>query len=532
MINNEVVGFIKESFDLKEQGYYKQAIEMLYKALAIDYDNVEILSQLAELYYLLENNQRAIDYIEKALDIKPKHLVALELLKKIQIQEKKYDEALNTVDKIFEIAPTQVLLAEKIRILNLLNNIEGVKALLSFEGFEFEDVVLFEFANMYYNEKNFDKAIEFLEKARLKNSKNVNVLSLLGQIYFETSRVEKAKDLFLKLEEIEPSAKVMNYLGLYYLDNLKLSDAIKYFDLAFKKDSKNSGYAFNLANAYFLNGWMAEAVKVFNLAICLDENNCEYHYALAYLYFKEEKYDNSLKEIKTIFEIDSEYLQAKILKALITFKKGNSLLARVELEKLFVDNQDDEFLLSSLATVYKDLDLNEKLEALRKKLVELKPNSVGVLVEYVESLILNDKFDEAKSIANGILEQNANYIDAHILLAKIYEKLEDFENLFKVAQEIINLDANRFEGYYFNAMALFAQKDIQFAIETMKKAISLDVANAMLYVQMSEFYQALGEYENALEYIKEAGSIDKSSKNRELYMKLASIVRKSKINSL
>ena len=55
MNNNEVIEYITKSFDLKRQGYYKPAIEMLYKALNIENNNVEILSQLAELYYLLSN---------------------------------------------------------------------------------------------------------------------------------------------------------------------------------------------------------------------------------------------------------------------------------------------------------------------------------------------------------------------------------------------------------------------------------------------------------------------------------------------
>ena len=81
MTNNEVLEYITKSFDLKRQGFYKPAIEMLYKALTIENNNVEILSQLGELYYLLENNQRAISYIEKTLEIDPLHIECLKLLK-------------------------------------------------------------------------------------------------------------------------------------------------------------------------------------------------------------------------------------------------------------------------------------------------------------------------------------------------------------------------------------------------------------------------------------------------------------------
>ena len=85
---------------------------------------------------------------------------------------------------------------------------------------------------------------------------------------------------------------------------------------------------------------------------------------------------------------------------------------------------------------------------------------------------------------------------------------------------------NHFEGYYYNSIALFEKEDVNFAIESLKKAITLDVNNASLYVKMAEFYQALGKYEDAFEYIKEASDIDKSAKNRELYMQLSAIVRK------
>ena len=57
----ESLEYIKQSFDLKSQGCYKQAIEMLYKALELESDNIEILFQLGELYFLLNNFQRSIN---------------------------------------------------------------------------------------------------------------------------------------------------------------------------------------------------------------------------------------------------------------------------------------------------------------------------------------------------------------------------------------------------------------------------------------------------------------------------------------
>ena len=60
--------------------------------------------------------------------------------------------------------------------------------------------------------------------------------------------------------------------------------------------------------------------------------------------------------------------------------------------------------------------------------------------------------------------------------------------------------------------------------------LAKDYINADLYVKMSEFYQAIGKYEDAFAYIKEASDIDKSAKNQELYMQLANILRRKGIS--
>ena len=70
-----------------------------------------------------------------------------------------------------------------------------------------------------------------------------------------------------------------------------------------------------------------------------------------------------------------------------------------------------------------------------------------------------------------------------------------------------------------------------FAIESLKKAISLNVNDASLYVLMSQFYQSIGRNEEALMYLDEATNIEPSAKNKELYMNLVSTVRRERHNS-
>ena len=160
----------------------------------------------------------------------------------------------------------------------------------------------------------------------------------------------------------------------------------------------------------------------------------------------------------------------------------------------------------------------------------VNPKSFEYQTFYLKLLIRLNMLEDAENKINELVEKYPRYYYAKVLEAELYSVKQEYDNLFETAQELIDLDCNHYEGYYYNALALFEKEDVNFAIESLKKAISLDVANAELYVKMSEFYQAIGRYEDAFEYIKEASDIDKSAKNKELYMQLASILRRKGIN--
>ena len=192
---DNVVDYIKKSFELKNQGYYKQAIEMLYKALSIENDNLEILAQLAHLYRLLNNFQRAVYYIEKVLDVDKTHLDCLLLLMDVYIAEQSLNEACDVAERIYAIRPTPENLAEKIKLLNQLHQLDKIIELENSEE-DFSDVVLYEIAVAYFDSNNKQKSLQVLEKGLGKNDKNEKILLLLAKIYYEKNEHEKSKQIF------------------------------------------------------------------------------------------------------------------------------------------------------------------------------------------------------------------------------------------------------------------------------------------------------------------------------------------------
>lgn len=524
MQNKEILDYIKKSFELKNQGYYKPAVEMLYKALCIESDNIEILSQLAHLYKLMDNLPRAIYYIEKVLEINENHLDSLFLLKDIYEIQNELRLAEKIVDKICELQPISKNLAEKIKILNQLKEFDKIKDLEN-SNIELNDEILFELASSYFSNNDFNKAEELLKNAYQKNNKNQNVLYLLGKIYYINKNFEDSKQIFSELEKISPSAQAYNYLGLLSLNNQNYTIAVSNFKKAYEMENNNAEYSYNLASAYFLQGWFDEALKYFTLAISYEPNNIDYHYALAYFYYQNKDYKKASFEINFINELDKNHELSKVLKALILAKEGDILTAKSNLENLVTSNPQDDFAASSLAKIYKELSLYDLAQPHIKNALEINPNSLDYLSELAEIYIEQNKYNEARELIEKILKLNDKYIYAYLLSAMISLMNDDYEQVFDIAQNIIDLDSNNPKGYYYNALALFEQGDINFAIESLKKSISLDLNNDILYLKMSEFYQELGDFKNAYQWAKEAVEINPQSyKNNWLCAKLASVL--------
>ena len=133
---------------------------------------------------------------------------------------------------------------------------------------------------------------------------------LKGKIKFDEKNLDEAKEIFSTIGKNSQNPEVLNFLGLFDLENMNFIDAIKNFSKASNLDKSNSKYFYNLANAYFYNGWIDEAQKAYSKALYLNPDNIDYRYSLAYLYFDKADFTKAKKEIDAILDIYPDYSQA------------------------------------------------------------------------------------------------------------------------------------------------------------------------------------------------------------------------------
>lgn len=523
MENTQSIEYIKQAFELKESKNYKPAIEMLYKALETENDNVEILFQIGELYFLMNNYSRSMQYLEKALQLNKEHIPSLKLTRIVKERQGDLDSVLKISNELFEKFPNVENLKELVKTLIKLKLFCEIEKYENSEFFNSE--VKIECANAFYNNGEKDKAKEILEKCEADAEE---VLLLQGKIKFDENDFEGAKEIFSKIGKNSLNPEILNYLGLYELENMNFIEAIKSFSKAANLDKNNSKYYYNLANAYFYNGWIEEAQKAYQKALYISPNNLDYRYSLAYLFYDKKDFTKAKKEIDAILDIEPEHSQARVLKALLMANNKDYIGAQKILEDNIKKGFNDNFTKSALSRIYTELNIYNKAEDLVNEIINENPENLTYLSDLAEIHIREKNYDKAIELAEKILEINPNYILGNILGARTAYLKGDYELAKDYAQEAISLDINCSEGYYYLAIVREKTNDLEEAIECMKRAILYDLNNPKYYIKMSEFYKSKEDYKTALEYISEAESIDGSAESKILYSELVKLNRKVK----
>lgn len=513
-----ILTYIRKGFEYKNNGSYKQAIEMFYKALELENNNVEILFQLGELYFLLDNMERAEHYFKQVLVIDSKHEAALGFMEKICHNSKRLEEALKYAQKLVEVKALSDSILKLVAVYKALHDIDGLRTLEKHDIPEVKKAL----AKSYYELGYPDDALKLLEHYPNDNCDKI----ILGKIYFDKGDFQKSQEIFESLKDIKNNPDVSNYLGLFAIENGDFTDAIKYLSEAVCIDKMNPTYHYNLANAYFYNGWFKEATTSYLNAIKLDNDNMDYRYSLAYLYWSIKEFAKCKSEVKYILSVNENHYRTRVLEALLKLENKDYIGAQQILETNIKSGSDDEFTLISLAKVYKCLNYYDKAEKIIKDIISKYPESLEYYCELASLYVHQKNYEKALSLVKNVIEKSENYIEAYIIGAQCAYKLGDYNTAKSFSKNIIALDVNCAQGYFWLGKCRLKEGDIEEAFQCVKRAIMYDLNNPEYYVQMSQIYERKGDVKSALEYAKEAESINPGAKYKELCARLVAENRK------
>lgn len=507
------IDYIKKSFELKNSKLYKEAIEMLYKALGLEEgrNNVEIISQIGDLYVLLKNPERALEEYEKVLDIDKNHTHSLNEILKIYCESGQYNKALEVSKKLIDSTSDVQYFLNHLEILFKLEYFDKMKEL-----YESLDEELKNNSKILYimSKTDFYPKIEFLKKAVQADNTLTEAYFDLGLEYYADEKYELAKPLFEHVTELEKNPLAYFYLGLIrHIEGDYFGAIDDYLD-CIKLDKTNDRCCFELAKAYIDINWLEEAQIAIKSSIGIlklkNDNSPkldEHHFLLAWILSKQDDIKGALLYLDLIDKDSKMYPNAQILKNTLSLNPQNYTSAKEVLEKYYYNNPDDSknpILIESLGKIYKQLKLYKDAIALYENALEHFPGSLFYSLELVDILIDDKQYDKALEMAKRLEQEAPKCPSTYNSLARIYYRLKNYDAAIENLKILNQLDLNNAEGFYFLGLVQNDTCQAQAALENFKIALTLNPMPAKYYAQAARAYETMGDYENAMLYIKEA----------------------------
>ena len=513
----EKIELIKKSFEFKHLKKYKEAIEMLYKALEYDdiaEDNVELLSQIGDLHLLLNNYDRAYDEFQRALSINKNHAYSQKrcfdifyetqhLNKALKLAQKMCEEN-KTPENYYNYLKTLVKLEKYSDAIEVFNSLD--------EKIKLDVDILYLISTI-----SADKKELILKKIVELDETNIKANMDLATIEFERKNYNKAVEYCLNLDE--DIALAYYYIGYSEAAKHNYNKALEYFSKAIQLDKDEHDFYLDLAKTYIDISWFDEALcalkKSINFSLIKNKlNNLDEKYFLSgWILIKKNEFSKALLNLNSIKENSNLYPKAQVLIQTINLKNMNLAAAKTTLEEYLNKEKENPILLDTLGAVYKELKLYKKAIEIYSKALELYPDSIYYALEIIDLLIDDENYEAALDKINDFRKKYENCANIFNSLARIYYRLKDPQKALEALNRCLELDKNTAETYYFKGLVLNDLSRFEEAKNSIYQAIKINPNIAKYYAQMARSYQGLEQYENALLYTKEAIELNQNEIN-------------------
>ncbi|MFW5800142.1 MAG: tetratricopeptide repeat protein, partial [Spirochaetota bacterium] len=380
-------------------------------------------------------------------------------------------------------------------------------------------------ANVYIEKKEFDKAIESLEKYKEANNNSAQSLERLAKAYIYSQNYIKALNLYSQImEKIYEKALQSKENSGQEIENLiedrlevNITDIVNSIHITVDnlmsnmKSSKsaNSDYSNSEITKLIIN--IAE--KIYKL------NNKESSPKLRDYSL------NLLKKAEAISREDDEELTAEteLLIGKISFEMGEKEKALPYLEKhIFNIKPAEKNIYKMLAEYYFSRNEMNKAINIIQLLEELYPESTITALLYGMAYSISNEYKKAEQkLVKAINNEPFNPLPK-IELGKLYLKTKEYDKAIDVFKLVIEIQNNA-EAYLYLAKAYRRINKLQLAIQTYKKVLGLNLNSKDKEIkdkeiidearqELAHLYNIMGEHQKTINLLE---SVTEKLSNKE-----------------
>ena len=351
------------------------------------------------------------------------------------------------------------------------------------------------------------RAKELEEFAKQNNSASSNDLLEEGKTYYNNGEYDKAIEIFKKAVELNPNEYLnWQWLGRSYYERYSDGDeenALNSLLKAVELNPNNDSNWYWLGISYGMNSQYDKEKESFLKATELNPNNADNWYKLGISYFNDKQYDKAIESFSKAVELNpnddnnwdrlanSYQMNGQYDKAIET------LLKAIEL------NPNDDYSWQLLGECYcNNGELDNAINSCLKA-TQLNPDDSNNWYWLGQSYKDNKQYDEAIKSFLKALELNPND-DNWLWLGNSYRLNGQWDEALNSYIEMIKYNPDNADNWETFGSILSGEGFYEDAIDCYLKSIQLGNNSAYTYKKLGNIYLELQNYEEASNCYKNA----------------------------
>ncbi len=458
---------------------YDEARKRIDSILALQKNHVEALALKAAVLAAQGHDNEAIKQAQQVLVLQPGHIRAITVLTELYAREHP-EMALQAIsDGLANQTQNEALMLLKARVLATQNHrqevIEIYKALIA--NHPEKNLYRVQLINYQLSDpdKNMaerkDTAEKMLRDLLAQQPESQELKKWLLEFLISNRGLKTAKDQLLEFEQDSSlDLTLRDELARHYMQAKEYQQARDLYQGLPEKNANKQ-----------------RIVNIQNRLVAID--------------LAEGKLSEAEEKLNAILAVDPANSGALLVRARL-FLAANSLDKAInDLQTLLVEEESSFQALSILATAYTRSNAFDKALECYQKLLKLQPENLSVQLGAARSYMATEQLKEALSVLEKARDIHGNNNEVIALLADIYSRQQRWAEAEFNTDILINSEASRAHGLYLKGRVLLRKKDLQAAIDALKKSHQLAPRAETLSV-LTSAYIAMGMTEEALEYVE------------------------------
>lgn len=298
--NQKAAVHFTEGQNFANEGKYEEAVAAYSKAIAINPKAAEYFNYRGVAYFSMREYYRAIGEFYTAIELNPEMYLPYHNMAYSKYELGDARRALSDIEKSISIEHDHALSHNlKGLILNDLERHEEARAsFLEASRLDGTDPDYpFNVGFTFYQERNYEKALEWFLKVEDMGKNTVSVISKIGVCYDVLGNFPKSVEYHTRAIELdkEDYGSYFNR-GLAYYNLESYEKAIKDFEHAYALNQEDVDIPYNLSRSYLALGKMDQAMKSIQEALEMDPRNASYYDTRAAIYEDAGSYDLAIED--------------------------------------------------------------------------------------------------------------------------------------------------------------------------------------------------------------------------------------------